>query len=70
MNQAVKFDSGAHSIGIDSSAAPTALVNKDSLETAGLVGIGSFSQVVKGLFPHRLLMTSGNVGNFTVIHKD
>ena len=68
-NHAVKFNSGAHSIGIDASAPPTALV-KDSLETAGLVGIRSFSQVVKGLFPHRLLMASGNVGNFTVIHKD
>ena len=69
-NTAVKFDSGAHSIGIDASAPPTALVNKHSLETAGLVGIGSFSQTVKGLFPHRLLMASGNVSNFTVHHKD
>ena len=32
-NNAVKFDSGAHSIGIDASAPPTALVNKHSLET-------------------------------------
>ena len=69
-NHAVKFDSGAHSIAIDSSSAPTALVNKDSLETAGLIGIKSFSQTVQGLFPHRLLMAKGNVGNFTVIHKD
>ena len=69
-NHAVKFNSGAHSISIDASAPPSALVNKDSLETAGLVGIGSFSQTVKGLFPHRLLMAKGNVGNFTVIHKD
>ena len=69
-NHAVKFDSGAHSIAIDSSSAPTALVNKNSLETAGLIGIRSFSQTVQGLFPHRLLMAKGNVGNFTVIHKD
>ena len=49
-NNAVKFDSGAHSISIDALAPPSALVNKDSLETAGLVGIGSFSQTVKGYF--------------------
>ena len=55
-DNAVKFSSGAHSIGIDASAPPTALVNKHSLETAGLVSIGSFSQTVKGLFPHRILM--------------
>ena len=69
-NNAVKFDSGAYSIDIDSSSASTALVNKNSLETAGLVGIRSFSQTVQGLFPHRLLMAKGNVANFTVIHKD
>ena len=69
-NNAVKFSSGAHSIGIDASDPPTALVNKHSLETAGLVSIGSFSQTVKRLFPHRLLMASGNVSNFTVHHKD
>ena len=69
-NHAVKFNSGAHSVSIDSSAAPSALVNKDSLETAGLIGIRSFWPTVQGLFPHRLLMAKGNVGNFTVIHKD
>ena len=69
-NRAVKFDSGAHSIAIDSSSAPTALVNKDSLETGGLLGINSFSPLIKGLFPHRLIMAKGNVANFTVIHKD
>ena len=60
-NNAVKFSSGAHSVDIDASDPPTALVNKHSLETAGLVGIGSFAQTVKGLFPHRILMASGNV---------
>ena len=44
-NNAVKFDSGAHSISIDASAPPSALVNKDSLETTGLV-----SQTVKDTF--------------------
>ena len=69
-NHALRFDSGAHSIAIDSSSAPTALVNRDSLENGGLLGIDSFSPTIKGLFPHRLLMAKGNVGNFTVIHKD
>ena len=44
------FDSGAHSIGIDSSAAPSALVNLNSLETAGLIVPGSLSQSVKDMF--------------------
>ena len=66
----MKFSSGAHSVGIDASAPPTVLVNKHSLETAGLFSIGSFSQTVKRLFPHRLLMASGNVSNFTVHHRD
>ena len=61
-NNAVKFSSGAHSVGIDASAPPTALVNKHSME--------SFSQTVKGLFPHRILMASRNVSNFTIHHKD
>ena len=69
-NNAVKFDSGAHSIAIDSSSAPTALVNRDSLENGGLLRINSFSPLIKGLFPPRLIMAKGNVGNFTVIHKD
>ena len=49
-NHAVMFDSGAHSIGIDSSAAPSALVNLDSLETAELIVPGSLSQSVKDMF--------------------
>ena len=49
-NNAVKFDSGAHSISIDASAPPSALVNKDSLEKAGLVSIRSLSQTVKDTF--------------------
>ena len=69
-NHAVKFDSGAHSIAIDSSSAPTALVNRDSLENGGLLGINSFSPLIKSLFPHRLIMAKGNVANFTVIHRD
>ena len=49
-NHAVKFDSGAHSVSIDSSAAPSALVNLNSLETAGLIVPGSLSQSVKDTF--------------------
>ena len=46
----IKFDSGAYSIGIDASDPPSALVNKHSLETAGLTGIDSFSPTVKIYF--------------------
>ena len=49
-NHAVKFDSGAHSVSIDSLAAPSALVNLDSLETAGLIVPGSLLQDVKDTF--------------------
>ena len=49
-NHAVMFDSGAHSIGIDSSAAPSALVNLNSLKTAGLIVPESLSQAVKDTF--------------------
>ena len=49
-NHAVKFDSGAHSTSIDASAPPSALVNKNSLETAGLIVPGSLSQAVKDTF--------------------
>ena len=55
---------------INSASDSTALVNKNALETGGLVGIRSFSQTVQGLFPHRLLMAKGNVGNLVVIHRD
>ena len=47
---AVKFDSGAHSVSIDTSAPPSALVNLDSLENAGLIVPGSLSQSVKDTF--------------------
>ena len=69
-NNAVKFDSGAHSIGIDASAPPTVLVNKHSLETAGLIGINNFSPTVKNLFPHRFLMLKGTPTSHTVVYKD
>ena len=49
-NHAVKFDSGAHSVSIDASAPPSALVNLDSLENAGLIVPGSLSQAVKDTF--------------------
>ena len=49
-NHAVKFDSGAHSVSIDASAPPSALVNLDSLENAGLIVPGSLSQSVKDMF--------------------
>ena len=49
-NHAAKFDFGAHSIGIDSSAPPSALVNLNSLETAGLIVPESLSQTVKDMF--------------------
>ena len=52
-------DSGAHSISIDASDPPSAVVNKHSLETAGLIGIGSFSPSIRKLFPHWFLMLKG-----------
>ena len=55
---------------INSSSLPASLVTLHSLQSGGLVGIKIFSQTVQGLFPHRLLMAKGNVGNFTVIHRD
>ena len=69
-NNGVKFDSGAHSISIDASDPPSALVNKHSLETAGLIGIGSFSLFIKNLFPHRFLMLKGTPASHTVVYKD
>ena len=32
--------------------------------------INSFSPQIKKLFPHRIVMAKGNVGNFTVVHQD
>ena len=60
----------AYGTEINSSSLPATLVTLNSLQRGGLLGINSFSPIIKGLFPHRLLMAKGNVGNFTVIHKD
>ena len=60
----------AYGTEINSSSLPATLVTLNSLQRGGLLGINSFSPTVKGLFPHRLLMAKGNVGNFAVIHKD
>ena len=60
----------AYGTEINSSSLPATLVTLNSLQRGGLLGINSFSPTIKGLFPHRLLMAKGNVGNFTVIHKD
>ena len=60
----------AYGTEINSSSLPATLVTLNSLQRGGLLGINSFSPLIKGLFPHRLLMAKGNVTNFTVIHKD
>ena len=60
----------AYGTEINSSSLPATLVTLNSLQSGGLLGINSFSPLIKGLFPHRLVMAKGNVGNFTVIHKD
>ena len=60
----------AYGTEINSSSLPATLVTLNSLQRGGLLGINSFSPTIKGLFPHRLIMAKGNVGNFTVIHKD
>ena len=49
---------------------PASLVTLNSLQSGGLLGINSFSPLIKTLFPHRLVMAKGNVGNFTVVHQD
>ena len=55
---------------ITSTSLPATLVTLNSLQKGGLLGINSFSPLIKGLFPHRLLMAKGNVGNFTILHQD
>ena len=55
---------------IDSSSLPASLITLNSLQRGGLIGVKSFSPTVLSLFPHRLLMAQGNVGNFTVMHRD
>ena len=60
----------AYGTEINSSSLPATLVTLNSLQGGGLLGINSFSPLIKGLFPHRLIMAKGNVANFTVIHKD
>ena len=60
----------AYGTEINSSSLPATLVTLNSLQSGGLLGINSFLPLIKGLFPHRLVMAKGNVANFTVIHKD
>ena len=60
----------AYGTEINSSSLPATLVTLNSLQSGGLLGINSFSPLIKGLFPHRLVMAKGNMANFTVIHKD
>ena len=60
----------AYGTEINSSSLPATLVTLNSLQSGGLLGINSFSPLITGLFPHRLVMAKGNVANFTVIHKD
>ena len=55
---------------ITSSSLPASLVTLNSLQSGGLLGINSFSPLIKTLFPHRLVMAKGNAGNFTVVHQD
>ena len=55
---------------ITSTSLPATLVTLNSLQRGGLLGINSFSPLIKGLFPHRLLMAKGNVANFTILHQD
>ena len=55
---------------ITSTSLPATLVTLNSLQRGGLLGINSFLPLIKGLFPHRLLMAKGNVANFTILHQD
>ena len=55
---------------ITSTSLPATLVTLNSLQRGGLLGINSFSPLIKALFPHRLIMAKGNVANFTILHQD
>ena len=55
---------------ITSTSLPATLVTLNSLQRGGLLGINSFSPLIKALFPHRLIMAKGNVANFTLLHQD
>ena len=54
---------------ITSTSLPASLVTLNSLQSGELLGIDSFSPQIKKLFPHRIVMAKGNVGNFTVVHR-
>ena len=55
---------------ITPTSSPATLVTLNSLQKGELLGLKSFSPTIQSLFPHRLLMASGNVGNFTVMYRD
>ena len=55
---------------ITSTSLPATLVTLNLLQSRGLLGINSFSPLIKGLFPHRLIMAKGNMANFTILHQD
>ena len=76
----VTFHSGAYSQDITSASPATAVVNKNSLQNGGLIGLDSLVPTIKGLLStHQeqkfdadisLLVLTGTVANHTVEHRD
>ena len=76
----VTFHSGAYSQDITSASPSNAVVNKNSLQNEGLVGLGSLVPTLKGLLKTlqeqkfdtdiSLLVLKGTVASHTVEHKD
>ena len=76
----VTFHSGSYCQDIDSASAPNSVVNKNTLENGGLVGVASLIPSFQNLFYNlstqkfdsdiSLLVMKGSVSNHTVEHKD
>ena len=76
----VTFHSGAYSQDITSASSSNAVVNKNSLQNEGLVGLNSLVPTLKGLLRTlqeqkfdadiSLLVLKGTVASHTVEHKD
>ena len=76
----ITLHSSAYSQDVDSSSPQNAVVNKGSLQTAGLVGLNSLVPTLKGLLSTlqeqkfdaniSLLVLKGTTNNHTIEHKD
>ena len=76
----VTFHSGAYSQDVTSASSASAVVNKNSLQNGGLIGLDSLVPTIKGLLSTlqeqkfdadiSLLVLKGTVGSHTVEHRD